>query len=425
MAASASAGPFFVYGDVLNLAAGVFAGATGVSERNLDAGPGGTYMGDGILDVRFFFPKDKVTGYSGTVPLHYSMPSLRSVSAVPAAYAVANIAAAANVANGTAMTLVTANAAGITVNVPYHVWSGALPGGTVTTAPITLDFGFEFGTTVAASQTVTVAASADFFLGQPIVIGGAGNSGGTAALLTVVTGTPTATTITIANAAVGAGTFPIGSGDLWGPSVVGFPTPLAALPWLAQGPGLFLDPRQTLTRAVSITGSTSATGGAFKVVGADIYGQTQTETITHAGGATTKFGKKAFKVITSVTPQFADAHNYSVGTSDVFGFCYRVNVWDDTDPSYGGTFVSTSTGIVAADTSSPATSTTGDVRGTLQVSTNGGGSAIAIGAAASNGTISSLVMTGNRVTLQQAIPIPQALFAEPISPQYLFGVTPA
>src|SRR5206468_12363401 len=70
----------------------------------------------------------------------------------------------------------------------------------------------------------------------------------------------------------------------------------------------FYDPTTMISRAVSITGVASGTGGNFTVSGYDVYGQAQTEVIAAGAGVSTVNGKKAFKWIVSVTPTFSDAH---------------------------------------------------------------------------------------------------------------------
>lgn len=124
------------------------------------------------------------------------------------------------------------------------------------------------------------------------------------------------------------------------------------------------DPTKSIARAVSITGSTSATGGAFLVTGYDLYGNLQTETVTAGAGAVTTDGAKTFKFITKVVPQFTDAHNYSVGTADIFGFPLRVDTFAYARIAWNNGVITANTGFTAADTTSPATATTGDVRGT-------------------------------------------------------------
>jgi len=124
------------------------------------------------------------------------------------------------------------------------------------------------------------------------------------------------------------------------------------------------DPTKALARAVSVTGVAAGSGGAFKVVGYDLYGYPMTETITAPAGVATTNGKKAWKYIASVTPQFSDANNYSVDTTDIIGFPLRVDEWGYQDLTVNATCITASTGFVAADTTSPATSITGDTRGT-------------------------------------------------------------
>jgi hypothetical protein len=134
-----------------------------------------------------------------------------------------------------------------------------------------------------------------------------------------------------------------------------------------------VDPRTSISRAVSITGSASATGGNFLVRGLDLYGYPTAEMITATAGATTTNGTRAFKVVTAVVPQITDAHNYSVGTTDIIGMPMMVTNFAQAYIVYGApgsqNVITASTGFVAGATTqpvggTPATGTTGDVRGT-------------------------------------------------------------
>lgn len=136
-------------------------------------------------------------------------------------------------------------------------------------------------------------------------------------------------------------------------------------------------------RAVSAVSSNAGdTTQTVTVYGTDYWGQAQTETLT-LNGTTTVNGKKAFKTITRAAVSAALAGNLSVGNNDIFGLPYRVNDagyllrtgWNGAVADNAGTFV-------AADATSPATATTGDVRGTFSPTTAANGSrrlVIAIG----------------------------------------------
>lgn len=123
-------------------------------------------------------------------------------------------------------------------------------------------------------------------------------------------------------------------------------------------------------RTVTITSGGVDTGITFLVRGFDVYGAAMSEAITGASTATAT-GKKAFKSVISITPSAAAASTVTAGTSDVFGFpvavvdvAYIASVkWNATLASDAGTFV-------AADGTTPATTTTGDVRGTYKPSAN-------------------------------------------------------
>lgn len=124
-------------------------------------------------------------------------------------------------------------------------------------------------------------------------------------------------------------------------------------------------------RAVSVTtGSGSPTTTNLTVSGYDYYGQPMTEVIASSGTqSTTVTGKKAFFQVASIAISGAPGVALTVGTSDVLGLPVRVF-----DVGYVGTVkwgaLAQDTGtFVASDMTNPATSTTGDVRGTYKPST--------------------------------------------------------
>jgi hypothetical protein len=121
-------------------------------------------------------------------------------------------------------------------------------------------------------------------------------------------------------------------------------------------------------RAVSLTSGANVSAVNFTVSGIDIYGQPMTQTLA-GPNANTVTTTKAFWQILSVSASAAVASNTSVGTSDVLGlpvicsdagYVDRVG-WKNVLAADAGTFVK-------ADATSPATVSTGDVRGTYKPS---------------------------------------------------------
>lgn len=101
------------------------------------------------------------------------------------------------------------------------------------------------------------------------------------------------------------------------------------------------------------------TASILTIVGTDEYGERIVET---SASGTSHAGKKAFKTITSVTSS-ASITLATVGSGDVLGLPYRVDINGllaarASNAIDAGTFV-------PADTTNPATGTTGDVRGTF------------------------------------------------------------
>ncbi len=120
-----------------------------------------------------------------------------------------------------------------------------------------------------------------------------------------------------------------------------------------------------LGRNVRITTAAGDTA-VYTVLGYDIYGYPMSEAIT-ANGATTVSGKKAFKYIASVTPVGTVGATASVGTGDVFGFPLFSNTFQDVAINWAAANITSSTGYLAGVPTTPATTTTGDVRGTYGV----------------------------------------------------------
>ena len=132
------------------------------------------------------------------------------------------------------------------------------------------------------------------------------------------------------------------------------------------------DPSKAIARNVRITSGGNDTGITFLVVGYDLYGYPMSEAITGASGGVAS-GAKAFKYIASITPSGAVASTASAGTGDVIGFPLRADTFGTVMVFYNTAWVTANTGFTAAVTTSPATTTTGDVRGTyaLQSASDG------------------------------------------------------
>jgi hypothetical protein len=250
----------------------------------LNAAPSLDFLGSGIQDHRVPY---NARGSSPTLPgiLGWYGASLPMViNEVPSTAAVNNIAAAANPASGTPMTLVTSTAAGITVlsaSAPALFYAN--PG------------------TIAAGVAIDGLPSYHLF--------GAG------------------------------GNFTSG----------------------------FYNRGTIIGRCVSVSGVASGSGGTVLISGLDCYGFPMSQLVTVAAGANTVNTTKAFKVVTSVVPNFSDTHTLSVGTADIFGFGILASFFGDVQLVWNNAAITANTGFTAADTTSPATTTTGDVRGTYAV----------------------------------------------------------
>jgi len=397
-------------------------------------GPGISYQADCFTDPRWF-PSRKDGTTPGRIPCFLNSPFTVLSDYTPSAFNNAGIAALANVTNGTPMTLTSVAPGGSGAGVPSLAPVQLVPfqkGTSSQVNALAIDFGFTTGNITAGSATVSgIPDSTVFQLGQWICIGGGGNAAKTASLFAQVVAIPSATTITLSTPSLGTLTAaPIGNTNLpsgafsqpqaYPPGIVAAPSGVD--PYYAAGLARIFNPVEGLARTIAITGVAGGTGGVFVVRGWDVYGNPMSENITVGAGAVTGWGKKAFKYLATgstnatggVVPQFTDAHNYSVGASDVFGINMRSDKWEFMQIFYNGGFAVNSTGWLARDNTSPATATTGDVGGTVQVSTNGGGSALAAPlGAATNGVI--------RLTLAMTIPLFQDIFSTPLNPVPMFG----
>lgn len=398
-------------------------------------GPSGSYQGYALLDPRAAaFNKDAML--PGAQPAFLISGDLYTVDNVPQAASTTLIAPAATLATAATaltMTLASTGVAGTVSGNPVAAFGVPLvPLGTttITTANIVLDFGFATGTTVANSSTVVVNDSTLFTRNQWITIGNAGASN-KSAWFTQVQSITNATTIQVSPVPPATATIaPIGGANLFGsdllpPSTQFGPSNSTANAWqhnLVAGFARVRNPREMIARnlTVSLVTGGVATSATFLVSGWDVWNQPMTELITVPGTtvATTAFGRKAFKSIQSVIATVSGTTNtYSVGVGDVFGFPIRADEWEQTSVYWNGCAPTTSLGFTAATTVT-ATNTSGDVRGSIQVSSNGTGTAMTISTAAvSNGT--------SRLVMVQNAGIWNLINATPLNSVPLFGVTQA
>jgi hypothetical protein len=117
-------------------------------------------------------------------------------------------------------------------------------------------------------------------------------------------------------------------------------------------------------RNVRVTQAAAGTQQTFTITGYDIYGQSMSEAITSTVNSVV-LGKKAFYQIASIAVGGGTTTGCSVGTGNKLGCPVRV-----TDAAYIAHIgyadsITDNAGVfVDADSTSPATTTTGDVRGT-------------------------------------------------------------
>lgn len=117
-------------------------------------------------------------------------------------------------------------------------------------------------------------------------------------------------------------------------------------------------------RCVTVT-ATGANTATYTILGYDQYGQSMSATIA-APSTSTVATTKAFKTVVSVTNANATAgtNGLTVGFNDKLGLPVRVtDVGYVTSVKYNATLAADAGTFVAADTTSPATVSTTDVRG--------------------------------------------------------------
>ena len=393
MAGTRNRGPYVALGPLLD----------GTMAPTPYDGTSGFFGGTALLDPRYS-PANKDSQNNALFPAWFSGGQYVLTNNIPSAAGTAVLAAAQNAVSATAFAFVTGSPGATHSGVPSFV--NTLPmipmGSTAPINVLALDFGFTTGTTTAGNITVgSVPDTSLFGVGQWICIGGAGNTANTTSFITQVAAILTPQTLTTTVPVPGALTnAPIGSANQY--NISGFyPNPgqsvaTAVLPYRGNGELLQLDPAQTIARGISISGGASTTGGTFTVTGYDIYGVLMHESIVASTAGTTIYGKKAFKYLVSVTPQFADAHPYTVGISDVYGIHLCSLYWEALSSSWAGTAVPSNAGWTAAlaFTTGTATFTTADVRGTIQTSGDGGGTH-SVGATVSDGNVIRLYIAAS------------------------------
>ncbi len=395
-----------------------------------ETGPNIDYQSNALIDSRFVSQATAAgQGASGGVLSWNNPAEVEALSVIPQAASNTALSTAQAPAALAFFTLTAVQAAGVTPNLPIVPFGQAIQPSAVTVPVIGLDFGFALGTTTTAAATANVLtltgpspatysgtatyASRFFYPGQKIIVPGAGVGG--ANLFTSVNATDryaapgfalAATgTVLMANAASTVVTgISIGTSDQeYG---------VAASPVVRAGAARIYDPAQLCARNVTLTaGSTTASGNAL-VKGYDVYGQPMSEQIAIPTTATTNSGKKAFKYVSSVQVLAGGVTtgNVSVGTGNAIGVSVRVDEFEYMAIFYNilqqvATAGTLPTGLVFADQTPVATTTTGDVRGTYAP------------AGGWNGTI--------RLVVFHQAPIAQAKVSTNIDPRGIVGVTQA
>lgn len=336
--------------------------------------------GSGILDPRNVFTYEPGQNFGNWTLGWLGTNNILTVYAPPVTKSNTIIAGAAHTTAGTAMTLASSTTAGLAVGVSVpRMDTNATVTGLLELDPLTMS---STANVTSGSNVLTVTAMGTGSGNHPIGI----------CIGMVLTDATTAANIPAGTSIIGYGTGNGGVGTYimsanatataTGDTVTGLYTAFPhAQPEGSAATVLMWNPMAMLARAVSVTSTTSQVDAAtFTINGLDIYGFPMTEVITLSGTtATTTNGKKAFKYIKSVTPNTTDGTgNYSIGTLDIFGLPirsdkYQVGMCVDVSMMMNNALITSATGYVAGVETSPATASTGDVRGTYATQTGANG----------------------------------------------------
>jgi len=250
---------------------------------------------------------------------------------------------------------VTALQSGDTLAIGQYVSGTGITAGSYITAFVTGTGGVGTYTVSASSSatgSITITASGDALLGDPSPMDTGVGPLGRVYVFDCVPQTAQTANIAASQTAAGAGALTLTAGTSAksvlrsdGTTVIQLNTP----------------------RALQVNCSTTAR--AFTVTGYDYYGQAISEVITVATAGTAVSGKKAFYQISSATIA-GSATACVVGTTDTIGLPIRViDAGYVVKVGWNNTLLQNAGTLTVADMTNPATTTTGDVRGTFLPST--------------------------------------------------------
>ena len=364
MSVSAVSGPLITFGQTPQAA----------SEYNPNLGPSLFYSGSGILDPRL--PYTYIPGQRAHQPnAGFLAQSGTTLDAVPYSASTAALVASAN-PSGATLTLV--SAASATTGVSITTSMVRADTGAVETASLVVLDGYTSvtGSITGNVLTVTVNSNAPITVGMTLLTAaGTGTLGTGIKVMAYLTGSGFVGTYLVSQSQT------IGSGTI----TAGVTTPTDCMLSYSVGgnggpgsPNLW-NPMAVLGRAIAVTAAASATYATATITGYDVYGYPMSEAVTITANSTVN-GKKAFKYVKSVvlsggTPD--TTHAYSIGTADVFGLPLRADTFGELTVNSAAsltalTGITAATGFVAAVQTTPATTTTGDVRGTITATSSTG-----------------------------------------------------
>ena len=427
MAQAVSTGPI--------IALGGFAGGQGGTqprEYSDEIGPSLFWGGVGFPAPSASGSKDK-KGQGALAALSGAYP-IRTVNAFiqPGGAAATVTAATAPVANTPILPLAT-----------YAAGRAPVPQmfGGVSVNAMAIDMGIETVTyATAAGGTVTMAAPSIngnvWRYNKPglwlALLNGAAS--GASMFAQVVSVNPTTGVIVTSPPPAVNGSGQISLTNRFNPNLYGAGPPTGLSSEAAAGAARISIPEIGNTRGLGIVAVGAGTATSYLLQGIDGYGSPQSEIVPVLAAAATYWSKKTYDIFISLTPLSADTGRTTVQVivSDFIGLPMSVLSSNGIQSVLYGApgaqvagipvpyALSTYT-VIPADLTYPATQTTGDPRGGIQVSANG--PAVALGLTA---PISGTTLVGtSQLTIQQLLDPLAVALASTVNPGPLLGVPAA